>query len=127
MVHHVAVLKLVPNGVHVVWAGLLEHSLEVVGRRPGLTHVAIHGSRHMPRAGATHLPVVVIVVVGRGRSQLRTLLAPLLAALGALPGSLHGDVEWRLPATAWGHLPASWREVKFGHLTIGGVLGGDAV
>jgi hypothetical protein len=84
--HHVTVLELVPDGLHVVWAGLLEESLEVVGRRPHLTLVAVCGSRDAPHVGAAHLPIVAVIVVGCGRSPLRTLLAPPIAALGAMPG-----------------------------------------
>jgi hypothetical protein len=30
-------------------------------------------------------------------------------------------------ATAWGHLLASWRKMKFSRLTVGGVVGVDVV
>jgi hypothetical protein len=76
-----------------VWAGLLKESLEVIGRQPCLTQVTVHGSHHVPHARVACLPIVVIVVVGCGHSQLRTLPTPLLATLGALPGALDGDVE----------------------------------
>jgi hypothetical protein len=66
--HHVMVLQLVPDMVHVVWAGLLEEFLEVVSRWPRLTLVVVHDSHDVPNAGATRLPVVVVIVVDRGRS-----------------------------------------------------------
>jgi hypothetical protein len=44
---------------------------------------------------------------------------PFPIALGALPGILDGDVKCRLPTIAWG-------QAKLGHLTAGGILGGDA-
>jgi hypothetical protein len=47
-------------------------------------------SHDVPHAGATRLPVVVIVAVGRGPSPLRTLLPPPVATLGALPSALDG-------------------------------------
>jgi hypothetical protein len=62
------VLQLVPDMVRVVWAGLLEEFLEVVNRWPRLTLVAVHDSHDMPNAGAARLPVVVVIVVDRGRS-----------------------------------------------------------
>jgi hypothetical protein len=83
-------------------------------------------SHDVPRAGATCLPTAAIVVVGHGRNPLRTLFAPLLAALGALLGAVDGDVRRRLLATTWGHHPASWGKMKFNRLAASGVLGGDA-
>jgi hypothetical protein len=67
-----------------------------------------------------------VVVVGRGHSPPRTLIAPPLAALGALPYALDGDVGRRLPVAACFRLLSSWGKTKFGRLTTGGVLGGDA-
>jgi hypothetical protein len=49
-----------------------------------------------------------------------------LAVVGTLPGALDGNIGWCLPIAAWGHLPASWRKLKFGRLAAGGVLGGGA-
>jgi hypothetical protein len=71
----------VSDGVCVVWAGFLEEPLEVVRRRPHLTLVVVHGGRDAPHTGATRLPVVAIVVVGRGHGPLMELLAPLLPPL----------------------------------------------
>jgi hypothetical protein len=112
--HHVTVLELVPNWVHVVWAGHHEEFDEVVGRRPRLTLVTVRGCRDVPHARATHLPAVAIIIVGCGPSPLRTLLVPPFATLGTVPGALDGDVGHRLPATTWGRLPT------------GSILGNDA-
>jgi hypothetical protein len=76
ILHHVAVLELVPDGVRVVWVGLFKESLEVVGKRLHLTFVALCGSHDMPHAGATCHPVVAVVIVGCGRSPLRMLHVP---------------------------------------------------
>jgi hypothetical protein len=88
--HHVTVIEPVPDGVHVVWASLLEEFLEVIGRRPSLMLVTMHGSHDMHHARAAHLPVVAIIVVDCGHSPMRTLLAPPLTALYALPSALDG-------------------------------------
>jgi hypothetical protein len=85
-------MKFVPDGVCVVWVGLLEESLEVVDRWPCLTLVAVGSSRDTPYVGATRLPIVAIIVLGRGRSPLRTFLSPPLATLGALPSALDGNI-----------------------------------
>jgi hypothetical protein len=87
------------------------------------TLVIVCGSRDAPHVGAACLPVVVVLMVDRGRGPLRTLLVPLLATLGAMDG----DVGWHLLATAWGCLPATQDRMKFGRLIAGGVLGGDVV
>jgi hypothetical protein len=55
----------------------------VVRGRPHLLLVAACGGRDAPHAGATHLPVVVIVVVDCGHDPLRALLALLFATLPA--------------------------------------------
>jgi hypothetical protein len=88
--HHVTVIEPVPDGVHVVWASLLEEFLEVIGRRPSLMLVTMHGSHDMHHARAAHLPVVAIIVVDCGHSPMRTLLVPPLTALYALPSALDG-------------------------------------
>jgi hypothetical protein len=124
--YHVAVLELMPDEVCVVWVGHLEESLEVVGRRPHLTLVTLHGSRDVPLAGAAHFLVFAIVIVDCSHSPFRTLLVPPLAALCALPSASDSDIGWCLPVAAWGHLLASWRKMKFGRLTASGVLGGAA-
>jgi hypothetical protein len=115
----------VTDGVRVVLSGLLEESLEVVGRWPQLMLVVVRGYRSAPHVGAAHLPVVAVIVVGRGHSPFRTLLALPLATLDTLPGSMDHNVGWRLPVTAWCHLLAPWGKTKFGRLAVGDVLGGD--
>jgi hypothetical protein len=82
----------VPDGVHVVCAGHLEESLEVVYRRPHLMLDAVYGSHDVPHAGVARLPIVAIVIVDCSRSPSRTLLVPPLAALGALSSALDSDV-----------------------------------
>jgi hypothetical protein len=101
-----------------VWAGLLEEPLKGVHRRPRLTLIF--------NTGATCLPLIVVIKVGRGHGPLKALLAPLLAALDTLLSTANGDIERHLLATAWGRLPASLGKTKFGRLVAGGVLGGDA-
>jgi hypothetical protein len=93
ILYHVVVPEL-------VWASLLEESLEVVCRRLCLAFAAVCGSRDAPHTEAA-------IIVGRGCSPLRMLLAPLLATLGTLVGILDGDVRRRLLVAAWGHLPAA--------------------
>jgi hypothetical protein len=117
----------VPDGVCVVRASYLKESLEVVCRWPRLTLVAVCGSCDTPRVGATCLPVVAIIVVGHGRGPLRMLVAPLLAALSAILGTVDGNIERCLLAATWGRLPASLGGMMCDHLTAGGVRVGDAV
>jgi hypothetical protein len=105
ILNHVVVLELVLNRVCVVWADLLEESLKVVGRRPGLALATACGSQDVPHVRAACFLVVAVVAVSHYRIPLRMLLAPLLAALGALLGVMDGDVGWCLPITAQGHLP----------------------
>jgi hypothetical protein len=57
-----------PDVVCVVWAGLLEVSPEVVGRRLRLMLVAMGSSHDAPCAGASRLLVVVVIIVGCDRS-----------------------------------------------------------
>jgi hypothetical protein len=87
--------------------------------------VIVHDSCDVPHVRVARLPVIAIIIVDRDRSSLRTLFAPPLAALDALPSALDSDVEWRLLTAAWGCLPASCRMTKFGRITTGGILGGD--
>jgi hypothetical protein len=67
-----------------VWVGLLENLLKVVCQQPRRTLVAVHGGRDASHIGATHPPVMAVVVAGRGHSPLTTLLVPLVATFGAL-------------------------------------------
>jgi hypothetical protein len=86
-----------------VWAGLLKVLIEMVC-----------------------FLIVFAFVVSHGCKPLRTLLAPLLAALGTLLGVLDSNVKQHLLVADWGHLPAAWGRVMFSHLIAGGVLCGDA-
>jgi hypothetical protein len=51
---------------------------------------------------------------------------PLFAAFGTFLSAVGGDVGWRLPVAARGHLPASLGRVKCDHLIASGALGGNA-
>jgi hypothetical protein len=63
------------------------------------------------------------------RPMLESPAFPLFAlpfvALGAIPSALDGNIGRWLPATAWGHLPTSWRKMKSSRLAASGVLGGN--
>jgi hypothetical protein len=110
--------ELVLDTVGVVRANLLKELLDVVRGRPRLmlaTACNSHGAHH---AGAIWLLVDATAIIGRGCSLLVTVLAPLLAALGALLNILDDNVRQRFPTTAWG-----W--VKMGCLVADVVLGGD--
>jgi hypothetical protein len=80
----------------------------------------------MPHARAACFLIVAAVVVSHGHNLLRTLLVPLLAALGALLGIVDGDVERCLLAAAQGRHPTAWGRPKFSRLVASGTLGGDA-
>jgi hypothetical protein len=114
------------DGVCVVWAGFLEEPLEVVRGRPRLMLVTMSSAQDMPHTRAASLPIIAIIMVSRGHGPLKALLAPLFAALDALPASVDGDIgQCSLTATQ-GHLPASLGMAKHDRLIAGGVLGGDA-
>jgi hypothetical protein len=117
----------VPDGVRVDWLGLHEESLEVVYRRPHLTLATVHGSHDAPHARADCLSIVAIIIVSHSHASLRTLLVPLLAALGALLGAVDGNIRWCLLSATWGLLPAAWERAKFGHLIASGILDGNVV
>jgi hypothetical protein len=114
------------DGVHVVWVGLLEESLEVVHQWPRLALQTMHSSDDTLHAGAINFLVVVIVIVDHDRNSLRALFTPLLAALGAPLGILDGIDGWHCVVATWSRLLAAWDIEKFGRLLSGGVLGGDA-
>jgi hypothetical protein len=116
----------VPDGVRVVWAGLLEKPLEVVRRRPRWTLVAARGGRDTPRTGATCLPVMAVIVAGSGLSPFEALFVPLVATFDALLGVVSGDVKWCFLVAAQCRLPASQCRAKHGCHTTGGALGGNA-
>jgi hypothetical protein len=85
-----------PDGVCVVLAGLHEKPLEVVCRWPHWTLVTVHGDRYAPHAEAICLPVMVIIADGQGRSPLKALFVPLVAAIDALLGAVSSFIGWRL-------------------------------
>jgi hypothetical protein len=99
----------------------------VVYRRPHLMPATVYGSHDAPDARADCLSIVAVIIVSRSHASLRTLLVPLLAALGALLGAVDGNVRWCLLSATWGLLPAAWDRVKFGRLIASGILGGNAV
>jgi hypothetical protein len=115
------------DGVRVVWASLLEKPLEVFCRRPRRTLVVVLSGRDAPHAGAARHPVVTVVVAGHGRSPLKVLFAPLLAAFYALLGAVSGDVEWHLLIATQCLPPSSPCRAKNDRLIVGGALGGDVV
>jgi hypothetical protein len=80
------------DGARIVQVDLLAESLEVVCRRPHLAIATACDSRNMPQVRAICFLIVVIIIVSHKTNSLRTLLAPLLAALGALLGIMDGDV-----------------------------------
>jgi hypothetical protein len=85
------VFDLVPNGVCVVWIGLLKKPLEVVHGQPQWTLVTVSGGRDASHAGATCLPVMVVITAGHGRGPLKGLLAPLVATFDTLLGIVSGS------------------------------------
>jgi hypothetical protein len=75
------------DGVHMVWAGLLEESLKVGCWWTRLTINTVPSGHDVLLARATRL----LVIVGRDCYPLRASLSPILATLGALLGALDGD------------------------------------
>jgi hypothetical protein len=90
-----------------VQAGLLEESLNVIYRRQRLAHATMCRSRNVAHVRAACSLIVAIVIVSHGRNALRTLIVPLLSALGALLGIMDGDIRRSLLVTTRGCLPAS--------------------
>jgi hypothetical protein len=70
---------------------------------------------------------VAIIAAGHGRSPLKVLLAPLVAAFNALLGTVSGDVGWCFFVVARRLLPASLCRAKHDRLVAGCALGGDAM
>jgi hypothetical protein len=97
----------------------------VVCSQPRLALATACGSHDVPLVKDICFLIIAIIIVGRSRNPMRTLLAPHLAALGAPHGAMNIDVGWRQLATAWGHLPAAWGGKKLGHLIAGGIPGSD--
>jgi hypothetical protein len=90
-----------------VQAGLLEESLNVIYRRQRLAHATLCNSHNVAHVGAACSLIVAIVIVSHGRNALRTLIVPLLSALGALLGIMDSDIRRSLLVTTRGCLPAS--------------------
>jgi hypothetical protein len=101
------VLELVLDGVCVGWAGLLDKHLEVVCGWPHRMLVSMCRSRDVSHTRVAHIPVVAIIMAGRGRGPMMVLLAPLVATFDALLGLVSGDIRRCLPVTTRGDLPAS--------------------
>jgi hypothetical protein len=91
------------------------------------TLVAARGGRDASHAGAARPSAMAVITASRGRSPLKALLAPLVAAFDTLLGTVHGDVGRCLPVAARCRLPASLCRAKRDYLIVGGALGGDAV
>jgi hypothetical protein len=79
-----------------------------------------HSSYDAHHSGAVCSLAIATVVIGHDCGPLKSLLAPLPTALGALPGVLGGNVDRCLPAVGRGR-------AKLACLVAGGVLGGDTV
>jgi hypothetical protein len=92
------VLEIVHDGVGVVWAHLLKELLKVVRGRLCLMLAGAHSFRDEHHTRAVYSLVVATIVVGHGCGLLKSLLAALLATLGALPGVLCGNIGRFLPA-----------------------------
>jgi hypothetical protein len=88
--------------------------------RPRLMLATAHNSHDVHHTRVICSLVVATITIGRGHDLPRLLLAPLLAALGALPGVLDGSISRHFPVVAQGRL-------KLGCLIAGDVLGGDTV
>jgi hypothetical protein len=79
------------DGVGVAWLHLLQELLEVVHGRPRLMLAAASSNHDTRHVGAVCSLAVATIVVGRGCSLLKSLLASLPATLGTLPSVLGGD------------------------------------
>jgi hypothetical protein len=106
ILHHATVIDLVLDGVHMVWAGLLNKSLDVVCQRPHLGLASTCGSSEALHVGATHFFLVIVVVVGHGHNPLRV---PLFAS-SCRPCYL-GQQRWMAPlCCCWGSIPYRLRQ-----------------
>jgi hypothetical protein len=75
-----------------IWVDFLKEPLEVVCLWAHLTLVAARGGRDVPHVRVACLPIIAIVVAGRGRGPLKALLTPLFAMLATLLATVDGDV-----------------------------------
>jgi hypothetical protein len=99
-------------------AHFLKELLEVVFNMSYLALAIACGLCGVIGTRATHLLIDAAVYVGCG--LLAVLLAPLLASLGCLLGTLDGDVGQCFPTADWG-----WSKSR--RIATGGVMGGDSV
>jgi hypothetical protein len=104
-----------------VWVGLLEEPLEVVRGWPRRMFVTVHDDCGAQNVGAAHVLVAAVVTAGHGRSPLKALLAPLIAAFDILVDTVSSDIGRCLLVTARCRLLASLYRVKHDRI-IGGVL-----
>jgi hypothetical protein len=125
VLHHVTVLELMLDGVHMIWTGLLEKSLKVVSWWPHLVLATMHGSCNIPHVGAVCFLDTVIIVVSHDLNPLGAPITSLLSALGSSLGVFDGGGIWHHVAAARSRIPTTWDRVKFGCLLVGGVLDGD--
>jgi hypothetical protein len=79
--------------VGVVQTSHLKEFLEVFRGQLHLTLAAAYGSHNAHHTGATHWLAIATIAIGYGCGLLKTLLAPLPAALGSLPTVLDGDIR----------------------------------
>jgi hypothetical protein len=86
-----------------VWASLLEEPLNVVCGWPHLALTATCGNHNVHHTRVARFLTIPTIFIGRAYDLLKTLLAPLLATLGALLLFLDSDVRRCLLAAAWGH------------------------
>jgi hypothetical protein len=105
------------DSVGVIQACFFEELLEVVLSQLYIELAIIHDLCGVFSAGDARLLVDAAIDVDSG--LLTVLLAPLLAGLGDLLGTLDGDVGRCFPAANWG-----WS--KSHHHGTGDVMGGDA-
>jgi hypothetical protein len=100
--HHAIVLELVLDEVGMVRSSPFTELLKVVHGQLRLTLAAACDRRGVLHAGATRLLADVAIVVSHGHGLQAVLLAPPLAALGALLDTLDGDVGQCSPTGARG-------------------------
>jgi hypothetical protein len=101
LLHHVTVLDLLLDEVHMVRADLLEESLKVIYRWPCLELATLRDGRDAPHAEAICVLVVIVIIVEHGHDPLRALPTPLLSVLGAPLGVSDGGGGWCHIVVAW--------------------------
>jgi hypothetical protein len=126
VLHHGELLKLVPDGVHMVRAGHLEELLKVIGGLPSQAlEVTLSGSGVF-FVGAVGLLVIVIVVAASSNGDpLGALVWPPLMAFGTPLHSFADDLGQCPSAVGRGRLPLVLDENSTDGLLTRGVSGGD--